>query len=235
MPITDGLCLSRYCVLCSRAQVDLTRVARATGATVQTSLGDLSVDVLGACAKFEERQIGDKRYNFFLGCKNAKSCSIILRGGAEQFIAEAERSLHDAICIVRRAVKHATVVAGGGAIEMELSRLLRDHAQTIHSKVQLIILAYAKALEVIPRTLADNAGFDSTDVVTELRARHAKGTPQLVCVSPVPCHPHVMSVCPLRAFRDPSQLGAVGWVLTLKTRAAVIRSNHLCGSPPWSS
>ncbi len=150
-------------------------MARATGATVQTSLGDLSVDVLGTCAKFEERQIGDKRYNFFLGCKNAKSCSVILRGGAEQFIAEAERSLHDAICIVRRAVKHSTVVAGGGAIEMELSRLLRDHAQTIHSKVQLIILAYAKALEVIPRTLADNAGFDSTDVVTELRARHAKG------------------------------------------------------------
>lgn len=154
---------------------DLSRVARATGAVVQTSLSDLSVDVLGSCRQFEERQIGDDRYNFFLGCPCAKASSIILRGGAEQFIAEAERSLHDAIMIVRRAVKHSTVVAGGGAIEMELSRLLRDHAQSIHSKVQLIILAFAKALEVIPRTLADNAGFDSTDVVTELRARHAKG------------------------------------------------------------
>lgn len=77
--------------------------------------------------------------------------------------------------IVRRAVKHTSVVAGGGAIEMELSRLLREEAKTVTSKAQLIMLAFAKALEVIPRTLADNAGFDSTNVVTELRARHAKG------------------------------------------------------------
>ena len=118
--------------------------------------------------------MGDERFNFFLGCPQAKASSIILRGGAEQFIAEAERSLHDAIMIVRRAVKHSSVVAGGGAIEMELSRLLREYASTIHSKVQLIILAFAKALEVVPRTLADNAGFDSTDVVTELRARHSQ-------------------------------------------------------------
>lgn len=98
-----------------------------------------------------------------------------MRGGAEQFIAEAERSLHDAICIVRRAVKFPNIVAGGGAIEMELSKSLREYAQSIDSKLQMIISAYAKALEVIPRTLADNAGFDSTNVVTELRARHAKG------------------------------------------------------------
>lgn len=154
---------------------DLERIARATGAAVQTSLNDLNDAVLGKCKKFEEKQVGDDRYNFLTGCPSAQACSIILRGGAEQFIAEAERSLHDAICIVRRAVKHSAVVAGGGAIEMELSRLLRDHAQTIHSKQQLIMLAFAKALEVIPRTLADNAGFDSTDVVTELRALHAKG------------------------------------------------------------
>eukprot|EP00455_Lapot_gusevi_P053519 TRINITY_DN835_c0_g1_i2.p1 TRINITY_DN835_c0_g1~~TRINITY_DN835_c0_g1_i2.p1 ORF type:complete len:353 (-),score=129.62 TRINITY_DN835_c0_g1_i2:36-1094(-) len=157
------------------AEEDLERVARATGAVVQTSLNDLNRSVLGTCAKFEERQIGEERYNLFTGCVQAKSCTIILRGGAEQFIAEAERSLHDAIMIVRRAVKHSSVVAGGGAIEMELSRLLRDYSKTIHHKSQLIISAFAKALEVIPRTLAENAGFDSTDVVTELRARHAKG------------------------------------------------------------
>jgi T-complex protein 1 subunit eta len=78
--------------------------------------------------------------------------------------------------IVRRAVKHPSVVAGGGAIEMELSRLLREFAPSVGSKQQLIMLAFAKALEIIPRTLADNAGFDSTDVVTDLRARHAKGS-----------------------------------------------------------
>jgi len=154
---------------------DMIRVARATGAVMQTSLSDLAPSVLGQCGKFEERQVGDERFNFVLGCKAAKACSIVLRGGAEQFIAEAERSLHDSVMIVRRAVKHTSVVAGGGAIEMELSRMLREHAQTVTSKAQLIMLAYAKALEIIPRTLADNAGFDSTDVVTELRARHAKG------------------------------------------------------------
>ena len=154
---------------------DVSRLARATGAMLQTSLNDISLSVLGRCARFEERQIGDERFNVFTGCTKGQSCSIVLRGGAEQFIAEAERSLHDAICIVRRAVKHPSVVAGGGAIEMELSRLLKEHSQTIHSKIQLIMAAYAKALEVIPRTLADNAGFDSTDIVTELRAAHAKG------------------------------------------------------------
>ena len=86
---------------------------------------------------------------------------------------ETERSLHDAIMIVRRAIKHSTAVAGGGAIEMELSRYLREYAHTVHGKEQLLITVFAKALETIPRALCDNAGFDSTDVLNQLRAKHA--------------------------------------------------------------
>eukprot|EP01027_Heterolobosea_sp_BB2_P025272 GEZU01038781.1.p1 GENE.GEZU01038781.1~~GEZU01038781.1.p1 ORF type:complete len:572 (-),score=215.95 GEZU01038781.1:179-1894(-) len=154
---------------------DLRRVAKATGAQMQTTVNDLIPSVLGQCAHFEERQIGGERYNIFSGCPEAKTATIILRGGSEQFMDEAERSLHDSIMIVRRAVKHASVVAGGGAIEMELSKYLREHSRTIHGKAQLIINAYARALEVIPRQLAENAGFDSTDILNKLRQKHATG------------------------------------------------------------
>jgi T-complex protein 1 subunit eta len=154
---------------------DLERVSSATGGVVQTSLSDLSVDVLGFCKQFEERQIGADRYNLFTGCPKARTATIILRGGAEQFIAETERSLHDAIMIVKRAISHRSVVGGGGAIEMALSRHLRELALSIKSKLQLVISAYAKALEVIPRQVAANAGFDATDIVNDLRAKHAQG------------------------------------------------------------
>eukprot|EP00004_Rigifila_ramosa_P021227 TRINITY_DN5604_c0_g1_i1.p1 TRINITY_DN5604_c0_g1~~TRINITY_DN5604_c0_g1_i1.p1 ORF type:complete len:573 (+),score=154.88 TRINITY_DN5604_c0_g1_i1:25-1719(+) len=154
---------------------DLHRVAKATGAQVQSSVTNLTPDILGMAALFEEKQVGGERYNFFTGCPQSKSCTLVLRGGAEQFIEEVERSIHDAIMVVRRAYKNRTVVAGGGAIEMELSRHLREHSRTIHGKQQLLINAFAKALEVIPRQLCDNAGFDSTDVLNKLRQKHAAG------------------------------------------------------------
>lgn len=141
------------------------------------------------------------RYNIFTGCPEAKTCTLILRGGAEQFIEETERSLHDAIMIVRRTIKNDAVVAGklddplpndspvplltfvfmyvlpkgGGAIEMELSKYLRDYSRTVAGKEQLIIAAVAKSLEIIPRQLCDNAGFDSTNILNRLRERHSKG------------------------------------------------------------
>ena len=100
---------------------------------------------------------------------------MLLRGGAEQFLEETERSLHDAIMIVRRASKSDRVVAGGGAIEMELSKFLRDYSRTIKGKEQMLINAYAKALEIIPQQLCDNAGFDSTNLLNKLRKAHADG------------------------------------------------------------
>jgi len=154
---------------------DMKRMARATGAMVQTSCNDLTPAILGNCAAFEERQVGGERFNFFSGCPEAKTCTIVLRGGAEQFIAEAERSLHDAIMNTRRLIKNPSVIAGGGAIEMELSAYLREHSRTIFGKSQLLITAFAKALEVIPRQVSSNAGMDPTDVLNKLRMKHAHG------------------------------------------------------------
>ncbi|XP_058186471.1 T-complex protein 1 subunit eta-like isoform X2 [Rhododendron vialii] len=158
------------------AEEDLQRVAAATGGTVQTSVNNIIDEVLGSCELFEERQVGNERFNIFSGCPPGQTATIVLRGGADQFIEEAERSLHDAIMIVRRAMKNSTVVAGGGAIDMEISRYLRQHARTIPGKSQLFINSYAKALEVIPRQLCDNAGFDATDVLNKLRQKHALQT-----------------------------------------------------------
>lgn len=152
---------------------DLIRVTKAVGGFVQSSVNDLKPEHLGNCEQFEERQIGGERFNLFTGCPKSKTCTLILRGGAEQFIAEVERSLHDAIMIVRRAIKCKEVVAGGGAIEMALSRYLRETAKTIEGKQQLIITHFAKALEIIPRQLCDNAGFDATDILNKLRQKHA--------------------------------------------------------------
>jgi len=155
---------------------DMQRVVQAVGGSVQSTVSDIDPErQLGTCGLFEECQIGGDRYNIFTGCAAAKTATIVLRGGAEQMIAEIERSLHDAIMIVKRAIQNNEVVAGGGAIEMELSRLLREHARTIQGKQQMIMTAYAKALECVPRQLADNAGFDATDLLNQLRMRHAQG------------------------------------------------------------
>lgn len=151
---------------------DLKRVAKATGGSIQVTVNGLTQEVLGTCAEFEERQIGSERYNLFKGCHESKSATIVLRGGAEQFIEEAERSLNDAIMIVRRATKAKAIVAGGGAIEMELSKHLRNYARNVSGKRQFIISAYAKALEGIPKALATNAGLDSTNIITKLRKAH---------------------------------------------------------------
>jgi len=158
------------------ASEDLERVCQATGASVQSTCSDIQDRHLGTCETFEERQIGGERFNFFEGCSTAKTCTLVLRGGAEQFIAEVERSLHDAIMIVKRAIKNQTIVAGGGACEMEVSAYLHSFAdKNIATKQQSIIKAFAKALEVIPRQLCDNAGFDATDILNRLRVEHRKG------------------------------------------------------------
>ncbi|KAI8928899.1 chaperonin Cpn60/TCP-1 family [Entophlyctis helioformis] len=154
---------------------DLNRVVQAVGGAIQTSVNDIQEHHLGTCAKFEERQIGGERFNVFEGCPLAKTCTLVLRGGAEQFIAEVERSLHDAIMIVRRAIKNKSVVAGGGATEMELSTYLRKYSRTVEGKQQMIIASFAKALEIIPRQLCDNAGFDATDILNKLRQKHTQG------------------------------------------------------------
>lgn len=154
---------------------DMDRVIKAVGGRIQSTCSNIDEKDLGTCEDFEEVQIGSDRYNVFKGCPQTKTCTLILRGGAEQVIAEVERSLHDAIMIVKRAVTHNSVVAGGGAIEMEVSKHLRDYAKTVAGKQQLIIAAFAKALEVIPRQLCENAGLDGIELLNKLRSAHAKG------------------------------------------------------------
>ena len=153
---------------------DMQRVLRATGAHLQSSTASIQPALhLGHCATFEERQVGSERFNFFNGCPQARTCTLILRGGSEQFIAEVDRALHDAIMIAKRALAGDRFVAGGGAVEMELSRFLREEAKTRPSRDQLILAAYAKAFEALPRQLCDNAGLDATDLLTRLRKAHA--------------------------------------------------------------
>lgn len=157
------------------ADEDLRRTAKACGGAILSTVFDLNESNLGSCALLEERQIGGERYNLFTGCPQTHTVTIILRGGAEQFIDETERSLHDAIMIVRRALKNDAVVAGGGAVEMELSKHLRDYSRSVAGKEQLVVAAVAKALEVIPRQLCDNAGLDATTLLNKMRQRHAAG------------------------------------------------------------
>jgi len=152
---------------------DIERARRATGADIQTTVQGIMPNVLGTCGTFEEKQIGAERYNFFTNCPQTKTATILIRGGAEQFMAEAERSLNDALMIVRSAMKNTKVVGGGGAVEMELSRYLREYARTITGKQQLVINYFARALEVIPMALAQNSGGDGTKILTQLREKHA--------------------------------------------------------------
>jgi len=153
---------------------DLKRVAKATGATIQTSTNGIFEGVLGTCANFEEKQVGDERFNLFTGCPNSLTTTMILRGGSEQFIAESERSIHDSLMVVKRSLKSKAVVAGGGAIEMEVAKYLKEHALTIEGKGQLVVNAFARALEIVPRQLCDNAGFDSNDILSSLRRKHTQ-------------------------------------------------------------
>ena len=156
-------------------EADMARTRLATGAEIQTTVHGLSADVLGTCGKFEEVQIGSERWNIFSECPSAKTATIILRGGAHQFLEEAERSLHDAIMIVRRAQKTERVVGGGGAIDLEISKALKAYSRTVSGAEQAVIAAFGKAFEVIPRCLAINSGADATDILNQLRTAHAKG------------------------------------------------------------
>jgi len=158
------------------AKDDMVRVRLACGGEVLTSASNIDASSdLGKCGLFEEQAVGAERYNFFRKCPDCHTSTIVLRGGAEQFIEESGRSLHDAIMIVKRCTQQRSVVGGGGAIEMELSRYLKHYAKSIGDKTQLIVSAFARAFECVPRYLAINAGLDSLDIVTELRFRHANG------------------------------------------------------------
>ncbi|MFQ6052900.1 MAG: thermosome subunit beta [Candidatus Bathyarchaeia archaeon] len=154
---------------------DIEALAKATGAKVVTSVDDLTEADAGYAAIVEERKIGDEKMIFVEGCKNPKAVSILIRGGTDRIVDEAERSLHDALCVVRDVVEEPWTVAGGGAPEVEVSRRLRRYAEALSGRERLAVAAFAEALEVIPTTLAENTGMDPIDAISEMQSRHEKG------------------------------------------------------------
>jgi chaperonin GroEL (HSP60 family) len=153
-------------------QSDMEKLAKATGGKIVTNLDDLSKSDIGEAKLVEERKVSDDKMTFVEGCKNPKAVSILVRGGTERVVDEAERALHDALCVVRDVVVDPRIVVGGGATEAELSRLLTVYSQKLSGKEQLAAQAYAESLEIIPMTLAENAGMDSVNSLMEIRARH---------------------------------------------------------------
>jgi archaeal chaperonin len=159
----------------SVAEKDMTRLAKATGAKVVTNLKDLTKDDLGKAGSVEERKIADDALTFVTGCKNAKAVTILIRGGTSHVVAEVERNLQDSLGVVATAVRHGKVLAGAGAPEVEVALNLRRYAATIGGREQLAIEAFADAVEIIPRTLAENAGLDAINALVDLRQAHEKG------------------------------------------------------------
>jgi thermosome len=154
---------------------DMEKLAKATGGKVITNLNDMTKKDLGKAALVEERKIGDDKMTFVEGCKNPLSVAILIRGGTERFIDEAERSIHDALCVVRDVVQEPKILAGGGAPEIEIARTLIDYAKSLPGREQLAVQRYAEAIEAVPLTLGENAGLDPIDLLIELRVRHEKG------------------------------------------------------------
>jgi chaperonin GroEL (HSP60 family) len=154
---------------------DMDKLARATGAKVLTSLKEINDSDLGKAGLVEEKKIGDESMTYITECHNPKAVSIILRGGTEHVADEAERALHDALRVVGVAIEDETLVAGGGSPEVELALRLREYASTLKGREQLAVAKFADALEVIPRTLAENAGLDPIDMLVEMRSQHEKG------------------------------------------------------------
>jgi len=151
------------------------KLAKATGAKVVDTLEDMTKRDLGHAGLVEERKIGDDKMTFIEECKNPRSVAILIRGGTERIVDEAERSIHDALCVARDVVQEPKIVAGGGAPEMEVARALKQYAETLPGREQLAVQCFAEAVEAVPLTLGENAGLDPIDILSELRARHEKG------------------------------------------------------------
>mgnify|MGYP001613393039 CR=1 FL=1 len=156
-------------------QSDMAQLALATKANLITNLDDLSANDLGHAGVVEEIKIGEEEMTYIKDCKNAKAVTILLKGGTEHVVDEVERAVKDAVGDIAAALKIGKVVAGAGATEIEVSKHLRKFSTTLSGREQLAVIAFADALEVIPRTLAENSGLDPIDVVTELKVEHDKG------------------------------------------------------------
>jgi len=154
---------------------DMEKLAKATGANIVSKWSDLTKDDLGTAELVEERKIGDDKMTFITGCKGAKAVSILIRGGTEHVVDEIERSLTDAVSTVGVAIEDGATITGAGAAAIEIAMRLRDYATSVGGREQIAIEAFADAMEIIPKTLAENAGMDPIDTILELRKLHKNG------------------------------------------------------------
>jgi len=157
------------------SESDMNRLSRATGGRVVTTIEDLNPSDLGYAKHVEERKIEEGKWVFVEGCKNPKAVTLFLRGGTQRVVEESERSIHDALSVVKDVMLKPYIVLGAGAPEAEVASKLFDFAQTLPGREQLAAQKFAEAMEVIPLTIAENAGMDPIDTLVELRARHSQG------------------------------------------------------------
>ncbi len=153
---------------------DMKKIAKATGGNVVSNLHDLTKEDLGFAGAVEERKIGDDQFTYIVECKNPKAVTILVRGGTEHVTNEIERAITDAVGDVAAALKDGKVVGGAGAPEVELAMILRKYAESLSGREQLAVQAFADSMEIIPRTLIENAGLDPIDIMTELKSAHSK-------------------------------------------------------------
>jgi len=158
---------------------DMEKLAKATGAQIITNLDDLSAKDLGRAGIVEEVKVAGEAMVFVRECLNPKSVTILIRGGTDHVVDEVERALEDAILGIISALELGKIVTGGGAVEIELSKKLREYSETVGGREQLAINAFAEALEIIPKTLAESTGLDPIDTIVDLRSRHQKGEKDL--------------------------------------------------------
>ncbi|UZE92637.1 MAG: TCP-1/cpn60 chaperonin family protein [Methanosarcinales archaeon] len=154
---------------------DIDKLAKATGASIITRAGDITKGDLGEAGLVEEKKVADEDMIFVTKCKNPKAVSMIVHGGTEHVVDEVDRAIHDALRVVGVAIEDKKLVVGGGSSEVEVALQLRKYASTVGGREQLAIEAFADALEVIPRTLAENAGLNTIDSLVSLRSKHEKG------------------------------------------------------------
>jgi T-complex protein 1 subunit beta len=149
------------------------RLAAVTGGEIASTFDKPELVTLGECKLIDEIIVGEEKLIRFSGCKAGHACSVVLRGASEHLLDEAERSLHDALCVLVETVKETRVVCGGGCMEMAMANAIDAHVATTPGKAALAMEAFARALRKLPATIADNGGYDSSDLVTKLRAQHA--------------------------------------------------------------
>ena len=154
---------------------DMTKLAKATGGRISSNIDDMTPKDLGAAELVEQRKVETDKWVFIEGCKNPKAITLLLRGGSQRVVDEVDRSMHDSLMVVKDVIEKPAVVAGGGAPEEFLASHLKEWANKFEGREQLAIKKYAEALEIIPLTIAENAGMDPIDTMVTLRAKHSQG------------------------------------------------------------